>query len=165
MKTFGKLSLAAALAFVWAVPASVAAADKDFGCCCQAMAGSEGSSAGESEEMEKAKQSDCQEDTLQQEFDKTKFGIGLQRRLRDNPVDAENGGVSVRVTVKTTDRGAELKRFLQDNGGNLGSCHGSIVTAQIPYGTLPALSRLPTVERIEGDIKLFPMKQNAAEAE
>lgn len=170
MKFAWKLGLAAVLAALLAYPAYASAADKGCCCACLGMADKDGGVSGEKEQMVQDDSSDRQEDRQEvnsdrQEFDKTKFDMKLQRRLREQPIDAENGDAVVRVTAKTTDRGREMRQFVQDNGGSMGSCHGNIITAQMPYRTLPALSRLNTVVRIEGDIKLFPLKKKTSEAE
>ena len=160
------LGLAAALAALLSAPVYAAAADNYMPCGSLAMAENSGGGSGEAEHMTADEQSERQENmSEQQEFDKRKFDIKLQRRLREQPIDAENGETTVRVTAKTTDRGEEMRRFIKENGGNLGSCHGNIITAQMPYRTLPDLSRLETVVRIEGYIKLFPQTKKADGAE
>ena len=160
MQSAKKFSLSIVLALLALVPVSAAVADNGQIGGYTAMAGSDGGNSGEREDMTKAEFSEESENRGEpREMDVKKSDMKLQRRLREHPIDAANGDTAVRVTAKTSDRGEEMRQFIRAQGGTLGSCHGNIITAQIPYRALPALSRLTTVTRIEGDIMLMPQKK------
>ncbi|MDO5296048.1 MAG: hypothetical protein Q4F00_05285 [bacterium] len=157
MKIANFLSMAAVGAGLLFMPVGVCACANNLQGGLMAMAAGDGGQTDRTDTSSEEDSSQPQEEKMeQQEYDKSKFDMKLNRRLREHPIDADNGSAMVRVTAKTTDRGAEMKQFLQNNGGIMGSCHGSIVTAQIPYRSLPGLSRLATVTRIEGDVMLWP---------
>ncbi len=56
---------------------------------------------------------------------------------------------SVRVLVKTDDKGAQTASYLSKNGGRINSRHGGIVSLTLPYSALSGLAKLNSVSYIE----------------
>lgn len=89
-----------------------------------------------------------------------KFDLNLRKLLRDNPPSDGDTDKKIRITVKTTDRGKALRDFLKTVDGQLGSCHGPIITAIVPYRSLLDIANLESVLRIEGNIVMYSDKES-----
>lgn len=99
-----------------------------------------------------------QEEAVQEKQTFDKCDAALQMKIAKAQQEGQELG-ELRIIVQTNGDGAEMKDYINANGGKVRSRHGRIFACQLPFQALAGLNSLPSVVRIEGDQQVFLDKE------